>query len=268
MAIKVDHSETFDSLGAFADAAAAMPGGTPPFDTDDKFRDFSGTASMEEAVKLAHTGWSTHRETFSVAVDAFAASHGRPTFSTTFDVAGAWVDVDRFLSGEPECMVQPVLTHEKPIVRIAINGSVPWYVDAESIVKSGGIVTGLVDVLTAAGNAVELWWVSSNGTPRSGARRIRYFVKVKAADQPCDLDQVAFAMAHPSMLRRLKCAVMDGAPKKLHATYRIGVGYGTSGKEIVDHPDGTPFDLYLPDISSPANVMRDCVRFLEAGNAG
>lgn len=155
-AVKIDHSVTFDSLGEYADAAMSGPRGLQSWETGRFMEEFSASPSMDAAVAWAHDGWSTHREKFSLAVDAFTASHGRPTFTTTFDVAGAWVDVDRFLSGEPECMVQPVITHDKPIVRIAVNGAAPHTVDASQIIKSGGFVTGLVDVLTAGGNAVEL----------------------------------------------------------------------------------------------------------------
>ena len=221
---------------------------------------------MEDAVRLAHTGWSTHRETFSMAVDAFTTSHGRPTFSTTFDVAGAWVDVERFLSGEPECMVQPVLTHDKPIVRIAVNGTVSGDIDPGTIIRSGGYVVGLVDVLTAAGNAVELYWYTSVKSFMDD--HLQCLVKIKAADQPCDIDQVAFALANPSMLRRFMFGIEEQMSDELRDRFRARAGGGYGMVSDVKEPvDAGTFDLVIRDIAYPTTVYRDCVRFLEAGSA-
>lgn len=259
--MKIDDGTVFESAGAFADAACQGDQSTFAWTSGESF---AGSASMGEVVKLAHTGWSTHRQAFSDSLTTFTASHGAPVWSTAYDVTGAWVDVDRFLSGEPECMVQPVMTHDRPIVRIGYNMSIPGHVSTSDMIRSGGIVAGLVDVLTAGGNAVELVAYLSVRPLGSSERRGRTFVVVKRSDQALDIDAVAFAVAHPSMLRRLWFGWADQWPAEARRAYGIGHSYGASDRVAVDGPHGAPFDLCVESASNPDAVLAQCERFLES----
>ena len=73
--------------------------------TDPQRIAFAGTATWEEAERLATVGWSEGRRQI-----IYAASHTRLTSRVSaplwsFDVAGEYPDVPRFVAGDPECMV-------------------------------------------------------------------------------------------------------------------------------------------------------------------
>src|SRR6266704_3583274 len=80
--------------------------------------DWLGCKDWQAGIALARDGWAEElTATLDVAESAIRkveAEHTMDTFVPTFDVCGVDVDVARYLSGEPECMVDYPLT---PIVK-------------------------------------------------------------------------------------------------------------------------------------------------------
>lgn len=209
------HAFTFDSVESFVREAQRGANGegaawTRARQSKAKNADFSGTASFAEAARLALAGWPEGRARMVKGVEAVASS---PAFERAaalfFDVAGAYPVAALAAAGVPECMVSPAPVSERarPIVRLAVSGSVSCNFKAEEIFAYGAALLGVIDALESAEFRVELNVIfpakAYNGDKLSVA------VRVKDAPDALDLDRAAFILAHASTLRRLVFGVME-----------------------------------------------------------
>lgn len=260
-------AHVFASASELGDYAATSPyTDQVGFYRKSRFGSYHEEESMDDAVKVSHAGWSTHRATFQAGTARFeTASSATSRFEYHYDVSGGWVDVDRYLTGEPECMVQPVLSPDKPILRIMVQLAVSAFVDARTVVESGGIVTGLVDVANASGFAVELYGVVSTGDKHPTAMaQLNTYIMVKDPSQPLDIDNVAFTLAHPDVTRRFEITLLDMRSDYKRWGARGEGGHGYPGKVAAPHPDGETWDLVIQSLADPEKVLRDCIAFWKA----
>jgi hypothetical protein len=165
-----------------------------------------------------------------------------------FDVSGDYVDVGRYLSGEPECMVDWPLQPTSAVGRvITLCAPVTWSgaVSDETIVRRGQVITALALALSRLGHNVELWADRTN-TSHSGARRTKIRVLVKGANDVLDPAKVLFAYAHPSMLHGLAWTYDRTWPQ----AFESAVQRRPTDPDR-DLPEGT---IYLPALSSDHDV--------------
>lgn len=202
---------------------------------------WQGTSTFNEAVDMAlYKGWPEGRELLSESL-AIVSPRPEPYKSLEYDVAGAFPLVPLYLTGDPAHMVDfpGIHTATSPVVRIDYSNSVSAYITPKSIMLRGAAVLSLCNMLERRGYSVELRLVES---AQVGSDIMRCSIIYKKAGRPFDLDSAAFAIAHPSTLRRLNFAIYEQHPEiqaKFHSTY----GY----------PIHKPFDT-RPDtifISSP-----------------
>lgn len=198
---------TYWSLDELADAAKARPSGWA------EPRAFNEYTSLEDAVKLAKEGWTDHPTSIldlaEHAVTMCEQEHEQFTFSPVFDVAGSDVEIGRYLSGEPECMVDYPLTVTSKVGRvITLCASVGYSssVSTETMIRRGTMITALALALMKLGHAVELW-ADTSSTRGPNGNRIRIRTLVKGANDVIDPERIAFAFAHPGMLRQLCFAI-------------------------------------------------------------
>lgn len=207
---------TFDSVGDFV-AAAKKKGGTKvSHKTGDKT--FYGTATFEEAAKLAESGWpdgvarlTSIRGTLEKVVGAAVDARRK---SLTWDVVGDFVDVGRFLSGEHECCGEfrdeADGTSRSRVIKLVANVSAIGSVQSESIFSAGAAIFAAVDILESLGHRVELW-LGSGSTRHKDSKKLQVFVKLKSANQPFDADRVAFFLCSNASLRRMFFSVEQDA---------------------------------------------------------
>src|SRR5579872_461703 len=176
--------------------------------------DFAGYATWEQALNMARSGWHDELDTaLELAESAVALAereHMTDTFQPVWDVSGAEVDVARYLSGEPECMIDfPLSKTSKSGRVIALCASVIYSstLSEESVKRRGRLIAALAMALSRLGHSTELW-ADVSTTYRSTDSRIR--VLVKGVDDEIDPAAIMFAYAHPAMLRILGFAVADG----------------------------------------------------------
>jgi hypothetical protein len=220
--------ESFDSL-ADSLVYASDNDNRKSSDSRDAF-EFTQTRSLDEAITLGTTGWHDIRpqvDSLFARVEPSCGIAMGDMFETRFDVSGDSGDIDRYLSGEPECMIDYVNVPQARmgrIVRILINGSVSCRVSAEDIMKRGVTVTVLVDILNRLGVGVEVYLENCT---RSGNKYHSLLVKLHDSAELLDIDNLMFAVAHPSMLRRISFSNMEkskwGEAKKI-----IQGGYGSA----------------------------------------
>jgi len=174
---------------------------------------FYGTASFEDAVTLASRGWpegASRASEFRASLDSAVrdVTVARQA-GFAFDVVGEAIDVGKFLSGEPECCLTRSESGESAsgrIVRIVANVAASGSVSADSLFARGAVVLAAIDILEGLGHRVEL--TVARGTTTNG-QTLQIFVPIKSAGQPLDLDRLAFALCHPSFLRRLTWSVSE-----------------------------------------------------------
>jgi hypothetical protein len=204
----------FDSWEAFLAAACVVSyQGDDGGHTEGREK-FYGTPSFEAALKVAREGWPEGvekvqqiRATIGSAVQSLASSRAE---SIGYDVFGEYVDVGRFLCGEPECFGVRVSddSNSKRVVRINVNLGVSGSVSHEAIFARGAVVIAAIDVIESAGVRVEVYGV--HGSLKCDKKKLHEtHVLLKTASQPLDIDRLVFALCHPSSVRRLSFSVFE-----------------------------------------------------------
>jgi hypothetical protein len=159
-------------------------------------------------------------------------------FEMRYDYSGDSVDIDRFLMGDPEHMMDYECVPSGRmgrVVRVLVNGSASAFVSPELIRQRGILAVALIDVLSKLGVGVELWLESAT---EYNSKVHSQLIKVHSSEERLDIDNLMFSMAHPSMLRRVGFSILERttwAPAKQCA--QLGAGYGqphnlTQGKRI------------------------------------
>lgn len=228
--------ESFDSFGAFIDRAKANK--APLSSNKEEKNNWSGTKSLAKACDLAHIGWTKVRpevDTILNDLESRIAMTIGDRFVTTFGVTGSSVDMGRFMSGEPECMQDFSLEPEAgmgKVVKVLVAGVTSANVSPENIMSRGCAVLALVDTLHKLGVGIELWWESTiegnDGKAYSSA------VKLHDSEEMLDINSVMFALAHPSMLRRLQFSVQEQSETAKQQNVGGGYGYATIGVQLTN----------------------------------
>lgn len=232
--------ETFGSLAEFADMAEERFYGD--LDATDRW-DWDGNVSMREALAMARYGWNEENaQAMEIAEDAVSIlerdgtiqSFGRPRW----DVTGSDVDVARYLSGEPENMLDMPLNPVKGTVSTVVLVKSFTFLSSmsdEEMKEHGRLVVTLCLALEKLGVPVEIWADRplANASTPSG----RYYQRIclKAANDYLDAGQLQFALVHPAMLRKLGFAVQSAAtPRHRKAEEKGLYGEGAILTETID----------------------------------
>lgn len=205
---------------------------------------------------LVH-GWDHHSVDVNESVqreldklqDRVNKFNEQQTFSL-LDVSGGWVDVDRFISGEPECMWEQHMSEDTTsgrVLRILINCAASANVSDSHLVSRGSAVVAAVDAAQAMGFNAEVWIgeaVTPSGGSSSQGTNLE-LVKIKDYRDPIDIDVAMFCIAHPAMLRRVFFVLNeehDEAHRKMFGFAKHG-GYGVPADFPSDLTDS--FDLVI-----------------------
>lgn len=249
------------SLDELADAAERRAGKTGEFSEMLHWR----KANLPQAARLARTGWEEMLpEALAIAesaVDTVEKEHEIQVFTPTWDVTGAEVDVARYLSGEPENMIDypmaEISKHGK-VITLCASISYSGSVQAEDIERRGQVLCALALLLSRLGYASELW-ISMTAESRRG-QVAECKVMVKSPNDTLDPSRVMFAYAHPAVLRTLMFAWQDGMPSDWKQALRVPGNRGIPGAPIQDLPEGT---IYLPEVRT-ARGAPDAAKDLKA----
>lgn len=223
-------------------------------------RSWYAVDSWPEAWDLARDGWEHELdrvlELSERAVDTVERTTERENFHSVWDVTGAEVDVAKYLTGEPECMIdypsEPVPKMGR-VITLCASVAASCDVSTEQYVFRGVIVTALALQLSRMGLGIELWADMSSGI---------YTAKtlVKGANDVVDPAKIMFAYGSPAMLRALHLPAMHAAPKTMHDKMGIGFGYGHPKPAERNLPEGT---IYLPELSSERHDINDAAGVME-----
>lgn len=186
-------------------------------------REWNGNVTWLDAKKLALQGWQDGLEQVkkyqTEITPQITEKVIRP--SQIYDVAGYNVDVGRYLSNDPECFVsREFVINNSPgrVFTLVCSISFSAAIEPETIIQRGAIICALVDAIEYAGHRVEVicnWAVSkySSEENRTGIIKkngwLELDVTIKKANQPLEMIELAFCLAHPSMLRRIMFSVAE-----------------------------------------------------------
>lgn len=221
-------------------------------------------ATFPEAVEYCRKGWDTDlQKTLDIvesAVSVIEQELPSTHFHTEYGVEGCDVDVDRFLSGEPESMISyPLIETSRVGKVIALNASICYssFFNTEQISARGRIICALVLALQRMNVSTELW--AEAGCGRNGRSAVR--VLVKGANDVLDPEKIMFIYAHPAALRQIMFAAAHEIP---NVEKHGGAQYWMNSVDpvIENLPEGT---IYLPGISSddthdPAGALSNLLK--------
>jgi hypothetical protein len=129
-----------------------------------------------------------------------------------YGVTGDFIDIDRYLSGEPDCFGS--LVNGQPRgqrANIVLNNSWPSQVKAGDVQQRSKRILRLIDWLEQQGIRCKITAVES-----SDQQHVE--TAVKQFDQPLDINAVAI-VSHPEWLRRIMFRVAEHSPD-------LAYGYG------------------------------------------
>ncbi|CAB4151733.1 hypothetical protein UFOVP587_31 [uncultured Caudovirales phage] len=222
----VDFTE-FDSLGEYIRYAKDNP--TPKDSNQPKSGSFNYTETLAEACNLATHGWDEIRAEVDAQLDELV-EHINDAFGEFYvsehSTSGAFVDMGRFVTGEPECMVSFVSEPQARmgrVVKIVMNAVVSGHVPADLIKRRGIAVLALIDTIHKLGVGIELWWEESLA---GGKQEFSTLIKLHSSEEPMDINSLMFSLAHPDMLRRLQFSVQEQHKDAKSQGAYSGGGYG------------------------------------------
>lgn len=188
-------------------------------------KSFTQTKTFDEAVQLLRGGWTDGLRKIAELSEKVTAAIGAPApeMQMVPDVQGGAVDMGAYLAGEPESMTT---WFEEPgnnkIVHFAINMSASAGVGANSLLARGAVIAATIDALESAGNRCVVDVMNSV----SHNWRFTTIVRIKDAQDPLDMERLAFAVAHPSMLRRLTFGHYENETAEARGNIGQTFGYG------------------------------------------
>lgn len=220
---------------------------------------FYGVKDMQEADALAQRGLpKAGIEAISLAEHKVAMMAGdlyRPAFTEYHDVSGGYVDMGRYVEGEPECMVDFAPTEEpgqNKIVALILNVSYNCMISAAAIKKNGQAMFALVEAIETCGMQAEIFAdMHVSGSGNGGKYYARTAVRLKKAGEPFDVSMFMYALTHNSFLRAHIFNAMHTHDKDVREAVGISPhgGYGFPVNNAQDMGDFPPYSIYIPCIS-------------------
>lgn len=228
----------FESLADYVKCADEFGDEANGASRRDSQREFMGSADYWEASKLAHNGWREVPDVIDQITNAVTvrviADREESTFTFVNDVSGAEVNMDHYLAGIPENMMEAVpvsVPRHGQLVRVLIPVGVLANVRKEEIQIRGAALVALIQSLAKVNYAVDLFAVKCGKS--HGSAKYAHTVHVQHGDQVYSPDHIAYAFGHTTMPRRIGWAIMEAESegfRKTFGAYDVGTpcGYGRS----------------------------------------
>jgi len=175
-------------------------------------KEWYGSKNINEAIDLARHGWDKGTQLLAKMLDDIKAKGVEKTLKPRFDVYGESVEMGLFMTGEPECMLdwEEDIKEGYKEVDIYFNTIASAMYNPEQLINYGSVALSVVDYLEGIGVRVNLY---SYYSIKPGGRDSLISVKIKDASESLNIPVCAFALAHPSMMRRMflkGVEVLDG----------------------------------------------------------
>lgn len=204
-----------------------------------------GTRTMAEAIDQAKYGWPQGTKRFREAVGQIVIEQligERRNFFPYHAAAGDEPDIDRYLAGEPENMLNYELTEEPggKLATFVINNSVSCQVSPERITNRGAAIAAAHSALTAEGYSIGVEMASATQL-RDKSGYLEYHIPIVHPGGYVSEDTLAWSIISPAMLRRMIFALDEDNPPEFRAKLGAysGGGYGTPSNMLSTPSPGT-----------------------------
>lgn len=243
---------SFESLGEWCDVAEQVGNiGRTRHRFEDKGSTFS--EGFTEAIRMARgAGWKGTRKEIAAINMNVAKLVDAETVSDTFQyvhgVAGGAIDMGRFLSGHPACMVYPSpmpIAKRGKVVRIVTPICYSGGTKKADIRRRGSAIVGLIDALARAHYSLEVWGVLAIDAKYGYTDRLAYAVKIQNPATTYNPEMVMYGVGHESMLRVLGFLIEEHENPETIKRFSIGSSYGAypfsvSVKDLPEYAQNGP----------------------------
>ena len=205
----------FDNYSELLELSAANPkkqhSNRAPQDNMNATEDFA------EAHELAVHGWHGVRDKVDTAMEPIREKVGQAlgiVSERVFDMVGFEPDIDRYLSGEMECMVDDLFVEapkEGKVFTLLVDASMAWYNTQDEVIARGAVLCAMVEAFNMLGFQLEIW-VEKTIASKDLKELATVLVPVSKAGDPLDVDQIMFAVGHPDFNRRIIWSYMETVP--------------------------------------------------------
>lgn len=238
--------------------------------------DFTQTSGPAENLALMTHGWPEGARRIIDGVRTLEAAQDDSSPQWAMDACGAFPDVGAYLAGDIEHMHAPDVEQDAPpVMRLFVAGAYSSSVKTWQVENFGIALLTLIDSLERAGRQIELLWHGtmqpSKPSRKGSAKRVPsgeppccVQVTLKHAGEHMDLDRLAYALAHPSMLRRSSFAVMEQFREFAPLGPRYGFPWEFPNSAKEDDAIYFPrLNVELYNLSSPAGALESLKRYVE-----
>jgi len=204
--VQIGDSIMYPSYGAFLADVLSV---------DDKSRrkasrrtgdtEWSGTATYEDAVRLAVNGWEAGTEKVADLVSEITAKVlGKIVEQTMYldtTTQYCW-DMASAVAGVPQCGVNFAPDQEKKLVRIVVDFGASSFIGGNVLLVKAATIASLVASLEYAQFDTEVI-VATNSGDKYSTRTIQCGMLLKSPGMAMDLSVMAYALGHPAFRRRI-----------------------------------------------------------------
>lgn len=143
---------------------------------------------------------------------------GKPSIETA--VVGCVPNVPNYLRSVPKNMMRVITKPKKVhVIRIYVDSNIPFTFEARELAIAGAKIANVIAATERAGVRVELY-VGNILIDNIGKKYVGFQLKVKDADAPLNLLNVAFPLIHPAFFRCLSLLHFETLAKEQY-------GHGT-----------------------------------------
>lgn len=261
----VDYHYKCESLGEFMEqASSSAPHSTMRSSSKNVYGNYSwdlGT-DLNQAIKLLENGWPEGSKKVTELSAELGVENLVEQTCTILepDFSGSILDVGEYINGNPEHFLEYTESEvPKPVIKICVPLSISACENAQSLVNRGVAMLALIDAIELTGASTEVW-VNSYISAKD-QYRILSEIKIKASEEPFDVDKLAFIIAHPAFYRRIYFSFVENMNNRIVSDIVNGRGYGrpeTYKSEDYDIlPDYSP-ELFRNKKSSLQWIKKHC----------
>lgn len=231
----------FDSIDDLLTYAKTCPN-PKGINSRDEGPSYFDARSYDEAWDRAYNGWDTIRDKVDAMLEPIRERLRDlidPVNTRVHDLIGYEPDIDRYVSGEIECMWDDMMIeapHAGKVFTVLLDNSLSAAANKDKVIRTGAVVIALIEAFQMFGFELEIWTettmrpFSSRGD--DGSDLLSYVCRVARAGERPDINAIMFPLANPDWCRRLLFGMMEGEAsdtRKAYGVYPEGRGYGLHG---------------------------------------
>jgi hypothetical protein len=200
-------------------------------DKEPSWSTFYKTKDWDEALDLLENGWDAGAKQLEQKLQAMKKDSYVSQRKCYNSVAGFQPNVALFMAGVPTNMInQRMVPKKQKVVKVTKAISYLGNVSASEIMRESAKAVQIVQKLEAMGYRVDLNVIRMNSAD-NGRTNYACKINIKKPSERLNIAKMAFALAHPSMLRRFMFGWTERYPK-IPRQYNPGYGATSKTSEI------------------------------------